>query len=195
MEDIAIMTGARPFVQERMVPLHSVRLEDLGHADKVTVTRDYTTILGGGGMQSLIQNRISELRSTLNNTKSDYDREKIQERIAKMVSGVAVIKIGGITDADRTERTYRLESAMFSAHTAIENGFASGGGVEYLRARPFVEKLLPRNEEEQAGIAAVANALEQPLRQLLANSRPKDTEKLVNDIRDSDPYRRARPTR
>jgi chaperonin GroEL len=176
------MTGARPFIQERLVPLTNVRLEDLGHADLVTVTRDETTILGGGGRPELIKARAEELRHRIAESGSDYDGEKLQERLAKIASGIAVIHIGGLTDSDRAESLYRVESAMHSTRSAIENGFVTGGGVEYVRAKPFVEKLVAKNDEERAGIQAVLKALEQPMRHLIINSRVKNSEHVFSSI-------------
>ncbi|HLK52862.1 MAG TPA: chaperonin GroEL, partial [Candidatus Angelobacter sp.] len=182
LEDIAIMTGARPFIQERIVPLANIRLGDLGHADLVTVTRDETTILGGGGKPELIEARIKELRHRIEQASSDYDREKLYERLAKIAAGIAVIHIGGITDSDRAESFYRVESAMHSTRAAVENGVVVGGGLEYIRAKPFVEKLVAKNEQEKAGIQAVLRALEQPLRQLIINSKVKSPEHVFISI-------------
>jgi chaperonin GroEL len=184
LEDIAVVTGARALIRERIIPLQNVRLEDLGHAKKVEVTRQATTILGGGGKQTLVEARIRELRQRIEQTTSDYDREKLQERLAKLASGIAVIKIGERTETDRAESLYRAQSAMFSAHAAIENGYVVGGGIQYFRAKPFVEKLVAKNQEEQAGIDAVASALEAPLRQLLINSRVSSPERVLAAIKD-----------
>lgn len=182
LEDIAALTGGRAFLQERMLPLDEASLHDLGQADKVIVTRGSTTIVGGAGKPKEIEARIHDLRALIDMTSSPYDLAKLRERLAKLSGAIAVLRSGGLTDADRMDSRYKLETAMHSCHFAIENGYVVGGGICYYRAKNLVEKLVPTNESEKYGIAAVSRALEEPLRQLIENSSIRNKAELFNTI-------------
>ena len=187
LQDMAILTGGRAFLQERMRPLEEATLADLGRAKKAIVTRANTTIIGGAGNPGEVASRVQGLRRQIDTTPSVYDNEKLRERLAKLGGAVGVVRSGGHTDADRTDSRYRLESALFSCQSAVENGYVVGGGICYYRAKRLVEKLVATNESEQRGIAAVSHALELPLRQLIQNSSVHNKAKLLSAAADGDP--------
>jgi chaperonin GroEL len=187
LEDMAALTGGRAFLQERLRPLEDATLNDLGRAKKVIVTRGDTTIIGGAGNADEIASRIQGLRRQIGTTLNPYDNAKLRERLAKLGGAIGVVRSGGHTDADRTDSRYRLESALFSCQSAIENGYVIGGGVCYYRAKRLVEKLVATNESEQRGIAAVSHALEIPLRQLIQNSSVHNKAKLLSETADGNP--------
>ena len=182
LEDMAILTGGKAFTQELMKPLEDITLSDLGKARKVIVTRHETAILDGAGDQREVEQRIASLRRQISVTTGVYDIEKVRERLAKLGGALAVIKSGGLTSADRIDSRYRLESALYSCQSAVENGCVAGGGVTYFRAKSLVEKLIPTNKSEEFGIASVSYALEQPLRQLIQNSVPHDKAGVFREI-------------
>jgi chaperonin GroEL len=187
LQDMAVLTGGRAFLQERMRPLEDAILADLGRAKKVIVTRGNTTIIEGAGNPSDVASRVHSLRRQIETTLSVYDNAKLRERLAKLGGAIGVIKSGGRTDVDRIDSRYRLESALFSCQSAVENGYVIGGGVCYYRAKRLVERLVAANESEQRGIAAVSHALELPLRQLIQNSSGHNKAKLLSDAVDADP--------
>lgn len=182
LEDMAVLTGGKAFTQEVMKPLEDVALSDLGKARKVIVTRNETTIIDGAGDQKEIKQRIASLRRQISTTTNLYDIEKARERLAKLGGRLAVVRSGGLTEADRIDSRYRLESALYSCQSAGENGCITGGGVPYYRAKSFVEKLIPTNKSEAFGISAVSYALEQPIRQLIQNSLPHDKAGILREI-------------
>ncbi len=187
LEDAAILTGGRAFLEERMRPLEEATLNDLGRAEKVIITRGDTTIIGGFGNKQEIASRVQGLRRRIDTTPSVYDNAKLRERLARLAGALGVIRSGGLTDTDRDDSRYKLESALFSSQSAIENGYVIGGGVCYYRAKHLVEKLVAANESEQRGIAAVSYALELPLRQLIQNSSVYDKEKILSEIATGSP--------
>ncbi len=187
LEDIAVLTGGKAFLQERMRPLEYATLADLGRAEKVIVTREDTTILGGAGDAGDVASRIQGLRRQIETTPSPYDNSKLRERLARLAGAIGVIRSGGHTEADRADSIYRLESALRSCQSAIENGYVVGGGLCYYRAKRQLEKLVASNESEQRGISAVSYALEQPLRKLIQNSNIYNKAKLLSDTADGNP--------
>jgi chaperonin GroEL len=169
LEDIAILTGGKVISEDLGIKLESVQLSDLGRAKKITVDKDNTTIVEGAGKPGDIQGRVKQLRTQVEETTSDYDREKLQERLAKLVGGVAVIKVGSATETEMKEKKARVEDAMHATRAAVEEGIVPGGGVAFIRAIYAVEKL-KLHEDEQIGANIVRRALEEPLRQIAQNA-------------------------
>jgi chaperonin GroEL len=169
LEDIAIVTGGKVISEDLGIKLENVRLEDLGRAKKVTIDKDKTTIIEGAGKHSDIEGRVRQLRVQIDETTSDYDREKLQERLAKLVGGVAVIKVGAATETELKEKKARVEDAMHATRAAVEEGIVPGGGVALLRCVPAVEKLKLEGDEAIGG-RILRRALEEPLRQIANNS-------------------------
>ena len=170
LEDIAILTGGKVISEDLGIKLESVKLEDLGKAKKVTVDKDNTTIVEGGGKGSDISGRVSTIRRQIEETTSDYDREKLQERLAKLVGGVAVIKVGAATETELKEKKARVEDAMHATRAAVEEGIVPGGGVTLVRAAKALESLKLEDEDEQIGVNIVRRALEEPLRKIAENA-------------------------
>ena len=169
LEDIAILTGGRVISEDLGIKLENVQLADLGKAKKVTIDKDNTTIVEGAGKSSDISGRVNQLRSQIDETTSDYDREKLQERLAKLVGGVAVIKVGAATETEMKEKKARVEDAMHATRAAVEEGIVPGGGTSYIRAIPALSKL-NLSDDEQIGCDIVRRALEEPLRQIAHNA-------------------------
>jgi chaperonin GroEL len=169
LEDIAIVTGGKVISEDLGVKLENVRLEDLGRAKKVTIDKDNTTIIEGAGKHSDIEGRVRQLRTQIDETTSDYDREKLQERLAKLVGGVAVIKVGAATETELKEKKARVEDAMHATRAAVEEGIVPGGGVALLRCVSAVERLELEGDEAIGG-RILRRALEEPLRQIANNS-------------------------
>src|SRR5437588_6055309 len=169
LEDIAVLTGGKAITEDLGSKLENVKLEDLGRAKKVTIDKDNTTIVSGAGRWSEIQGRIKQLRLQIEETTSDYDKEKLQERLAKLVGGVAIIKVGAATETELKEKKARVEDAMHATRAAVEEGIVSGGGVALLRCLPALEKL-KLHDDEAIGVNIVKRALEEPLRQIAQNA-------------------------
>ena len=169
LEDIAILTGGKVISEDLGIKLENVKLEDMGRAKKITIDKDNTTIVEGAGKHSDIEGRVKQLRTQIEETTSDYDREKLQERLAKLVGGVAVIKVGAATETEMKEKKARVEDAMHATRAAVEEGIVPGGGVALIRALPAVEKLKLEGDE-QIGVNIVRRALEEPLRQIVLNA-------------------------
>ncbi len=169
LEDIAILTGGRVISEDLGIKLENIQLGDLGRAKKVTIDKDNTTIVEGSGKTGDIQGRVKQLRMQIDETTSDYDREKLQERLAKLVGGVAVIKVGSATETEMKEKKARVEDAMHATRAAVEEGIVAGGGVAFIRAIPALEKL-KLESDEQIGVNIVRRALEEPIRQIAQNS-------------------------
>ena len=169
LEDIATLTGGKSIMEETGIKLEGVKLEDLGRAKRVTVDKDNTTIVDGGGSQKAIEGRIKQLRAQIDETTSDYDREKLQERLAKLAGGVAVIKVGAATETEMKEKKARVEDALHATRAAVEEGIVPGGGVALLRASKALATL-KLDGDEQIGVTIVKRACEEPLRQIVANS-------------------------
>jgi chaperonin GroEL len=170
LEDIAILTNGRSITEDLGIKLENIKLEDLGNAKKVVIDKDNTTIVEGGGKRGTIEARVKQLRAQVEETSSDYDREKIQERLAKLVGGVAIIKVGAATETEMKEKKARVEDAMHATRAAVEEGIVPGGGVAYLRAIPALEKLKLAEDDEQIGVNIVKRALEEPLRMIASNA-------------------------
>ena len=169
LEDIAILTGGKAVTEDLGIKLENVRLEDLGRAKKITVDKDNTTIVEGYGKSSAIEGRVKQLRTQVEDTTSDYDREKLQERLAKLVGGVAQIKVGAATETEMKEKKARVEDAMHATKAAVEEGIVPGGGVALIRSIPALDKLKAEGDE-QIGIDIVKRALEEPLRLIVQNA-------------------------
>src|SRR5258707_7557806 len=169
LEDIGILTGGKAIMEDIGVKLEGVRLEDLGRAKRVTVDKDNTTIVDGGGQQKAIEGRIKQLRSQIEETTSDYDREKLQERLAKLAGGVAGIKVGAATETEMKEKKARVDDAVHALRAAVEEGIVPGGGVGLVRAIDGV-KSVRLNEDQEAGAGIVAAAMAEPLRQIARNA-------------------------
>jgi chaperonin GroEL len=170
LEDIAILTGGRCLTEDLGVKLESVTVADLGRAKRITIDRETTTLVEGAGKPNDIQGRVHQLRRQIEETTSDYDREKLQERLAKLAGGVAVVKVGAATETEMKEKKARVEDAMHATHAAVEEGVLPGGGVALLRARAKLAGLHGDNADQDAGIKIVLRALEEPLRQIVANA-------------------------
>jgi chaperonin GroEL len=170
LEDIAILTGGRAITEDLGVKLENLKLEDLGRAKKVVVDKDNTTIVEGADKKAEIQGRVNTIRRQIEETTSDYDREKLQERLAKLVGGVAVIRIGAATETELKEKKARVEDAMHATKAAVEEGIVPGGGVSFLRAQRAVSALKFSDEDEQAGANIIKRALEEPLRMIAQNA-------------------------
>ena len=169
LEDIATLTGGKAITEDLGIKLENVKVEDLGRAKKVTIDKDNTTIVEGGGKSSEIEGRVRQIRTQIDDTTSDYDKEKLQERLAKLVGGVAVIKVGAATETELKEKKARVEDAMHATRAAVEEGIVAGGGVALLRCIPSLEKLKAEGDEA-TGINIVKRALEEPLRQIAYNA-------------------------
>ena len=170
LEDIAVLTGGKVISEDLGIKLENVRLEDLGQAKKVHVDKDNTTIVEGAGNPEDIAGRVKQIRTQVEETTSDYDREKLQERLAKLVGGVAVIKVGAATETELKEKKARVEDAMHATKAAAEEGIVPGGGVAFLRAVKALEESKLEDADEQIGVSIVKRALEEPLRQIAQNS-------------------------
>ena len=169
LEDIAVLTGGRVIAEEAGMTLERAELAHLGHAKRVEIDKDNTTIIGGGGDPAAIKTRAAEIRQQIKDATSDYDKEKLQERVAKLAGGVAVVKVGAATETEMKERKSRVEDALHATHAAVEEGVLPGGGVAVLRARARLGELRGDNVDQDAGIKIVLRALEEPLRQIVAN--------------------------
>src|SRR6266403_169141 len=170
LEDIAILTNGRAITEDLGIKLESIKLDDLGKAKKVTIDKDNTTIVEGAGASSAIQGRVKQIRAQIEDTTSEYDREKLQERLAKLVGGVAVIKVGAVTETELKEKKARVEDAMHATRAAVEEGIVPGGGVTFIRAQKVLESFTLEDEDEQTGVNIVKRALEEPLRQIAQNA-------------------------
>jgi chaperonin GroEL len=170
LEDIAILTGGKVISEDLGIRLENVKLEDLGKAKKITIDKDNTTIVEGAGKAADIQGRVATIRRQIEETTSDYDREKLQERLAKLVGGVAVIKVGAATETELKEKKARVEDAMHATRAAVEEGIVPGGGVTLVRAAKALDSLKLKDEDEQIGVNIVKRALEEPLRKIAENA-------------------------
>jgi chaperonin GroEL len=170
LQDIATLTNAKVISEDLGIKLENVRLEDLGRAKKVTIDKDNTTVVEGAGKQEDIAGRVKQLRVQIEETTSDYDREKLQERLAKLVGGVAVIKVGAATETELKEKKARVEDAMHATKAAAEEGIVTGGGVAYLWAAKRLDGLQLEDPDERVGVKIVKRALEEPLRQIAQNA-------------------------
>jgi len=169
LEDIAILTGGKAITEDLGIKLENLKLDDLGKAKKITIDKDNTTIVEGSGTAKQIEGRVKQIRTQIDETTSDYDREKLQERLAKLVGGVAVIKVGAATETEMKEKKARVEDAMHATKAAVEEGIVPGGGVALLRAQKSVDGV-KADGDEKVGVSIVRRALEEPLRQIAGNA-------------------------
>jgi chaperonin GroEL len=170
LEDIAILTGGKAITEDLGIKLENIKLEDLGKAKKVVVDKDNTTIVEGAGKSSTIEGRIKQIRAQIDETTSDYDREKLQERLAKLAGGVAVIKVGAATETAMKEKKARVEDALNATRAAVEEGIVPGGGVALLRASKAIDSMKKVEGDEKVGAMIVKRALEEPIRQIVENA-------------------------
>jgi chaperonin GroEL len=168
LEDISILTGGKAIMEETGIKLEGIKLEDLGRAKRVTVDKDTTTIIDGAGSQKDIEGRIKQLRAQIEETTSDYDREKLHERLAKLAGGVSIIKVGAATETEMKEKKARVEDALHATRAAVEEGIVPGGGVALLRASVAL-RTLKLEGDEQFGVTIVRRACEEPVRQIVLN--------------------------
>lgn len=183
LEDIATLTGGTYITEDKGYRLEDVKLEMLGTADKVTINKENTTIVDGAGRKDAIKARVNQIRKQIETTTSDYDREKFQERLAKLAGGVAVLYVGAATEVEMKEKKDRVEDALAATRAAVEEGIIPGGGVAYIRAISALDKLKGENDDETTGIAIVKRAIEEPLRQIVANAGGEGSV-VVNKVRE-----------
>jgi chaperonin GroEL len=170
LEDMAILCGGKCITEDLGIKLENIKIEDLGQAKKMTADKDNTTIVEGRGKRADVEGRVKQIRAQVEETTSDYDREKLQERLAKLVGGVAIIKVGAATETEMKEKKARVEDAMHATKAAVEEGIVPGGGIALLRAISALEKIKEKNEDIQTGINIVRRALEEPIRQIAINA-------------------------
>src|SRR6202789_2232116 len=183
LEDIAILTGGKVIAEELGIKLENVTLADLGRAKRIVVDKDNSTVIDGAGKKVDIEGRIKQIRAQIEETTSDYDREKLQERLAKLVGGVAVIRVGAATEIEMKEKKARVEDALHATRAAVEEGVVPGGGVALVRALKAIEKLVGNNEDQTTGIKILARAIEEPLRQIVSNAG-EDAAVVLNRVRE-----------
>jgi chaperonin GroEL len=182
LKDIAVLTGGQVIAEELGLKLENVTVSDLGRAKRVTIDKDNTTIVGGDGKKDKIKGRIAEIRTQVENTTSDYDREKLQERLAKLVGGVAVVKVGAATETEMKEKKARVEDALHATRAAVEEGIVPGGGVALIRAQKALDKLeVP--EEQRFGVSIIRRATEEPMRQIVQNAGEEGSI-VINKVRE-----------
>jgi chaperonin GroEL len=187
--DVAILTGGKAITEDLGIKLEGVKLEDLGKAKRVTIDKDNTTIVDGGGKASEIDGRVKEIRAQIEKTTSDYDKEKLQERLAKLVGGVAIIKVGAATETELKEKKARVEDALHATRAAVEEGIVPGGGVALVRAIPSVDALIKTLEgDEKIGAQIVRRSLEEPLRQIVANAGEEGAVVVAKVLESTDPH-------
>jgi len=170
LEDIAILTGGTVISEERGFKLENAELDMLGRAEKISIDKDNTTIVNGAGKKDDIKGRVNQIKAQIENTTSDYDKEKLQERLAKLAGGVAVLYIGAATEVEMKEKKDRVDDALHATRAAVEEGIVPGGGIAYIRAQKALENMEGANGDETTGIAIVRRAIEEPLRQIVANA-------------------------
>jgi chaperonin GroEL len=183
LEDIAILTGGTVISEERGFKLENADLTYLGRAEKISIDKDNTTIINGAGKSEDIKARVSQIKSQIENTTSDYDKEKLQERLAKLAGGVAVLYIGAATEVEMKEKKDRVDDALHATRAAVEEGIVAGGGVAYIRAIEALENLKGINDDETTGIQIIRRAVEEPLRQIVANAGGEGSV-VVNKVRE-----------
>ncbi|MGO8759928.1 MAG: chaperonin GroEL [Terracidiphilus sp.] len=187
--DIAILTGGKAITEDLGIKLEGVKLEDLGKAKRITIDKDNTTIVDGSGKASDIEGRVKEIRSQIEKTTSDYDKEKLQERLAKLVGGVAIIKVGAATETELKEKKARVEDALHATRAAVEEGIVPGGGVALVRCMAAVEKLIGTLEgDEKTGAKIVLRSLEEPLRQIVGNAGEEGAVVVAKVLESKEPH-------
>ncbi len=187
LQDIAILTGGTAISEDLGIKLENVTLQMLGRAKKVMIDKENTTIVNGAGKKADIEARVSQIKAQIEETTSDYDREKLQERLAKLAGGVAVIRVGGATEVEVKERKDRVDDAMHATRAAVEEGIVPGGGVALLRATDALKKIRTHNDDQKAGVEIVRKALSAPARQIAINSG-EDGSVIVGKVMEKDQY-------
>ena len=185
LEDIAVLTGGIVISEEKGLKLEQATLEMLGTCDKITVSKENTTIVNGAGNKELIQERINQIKAEIKNSTSDYDKEKLQERLAKLSGGVAVLYVGAASEVEMKEKKDRVDDALCATRAAIEEGIVPGGGVTYIRAIDALEDMKGDNADETTGIEIIKRAIEEPLRQIVANAG-KEGAVVVQKVREGE---------
>merc|ERR1712046_179410 len=185
LEDIAILTGGQVISEDLGIKLENVKIGDLGSCKKVKIDKENSTIVAGEGKKSDIEARCNQIRSEINETTSDYDKEKLQERLAKLAGGVAVIKVGGATEVEVKERKDRVDDAMHATRAAVEEGIVPGGGVVYIKAIKALDKVKGQNEDQNVGVEIVKKALKAPAKQI-ADNAGQDGAVIVGKLEEND---------
>ena len=170
LEDIAVLTGGKLISEDLGIKLENIKIEDMGKAKRVTVDKENTTIVEGAGKNADIQGRVAQIRRQIEETTSDYDREKLQERLAKLAGGVAVINVGAATETEMKEKKARVEDALHATRAAVEEGIVAGGGVALIRAQKALDNIRGLESDEKVGVQIVRRAVEEPVRQLADNA-------------------------
>jgi chaperonin GroEL len=170
LQDVAVLTGGQVISEEVGLSLEKATIEDLGEAKKIQITKENTTIIDGAGRAEDIHGRVDQINAEIEESSSDYDKEKLQERVAKLSGGVAVIKVGAATEVEMKEKKARVEDALHATRAAVEEGVVPGGGVAFIRAVAAISKLKGDNDDQNVGIAILKKAVEEPLRQIVANA-------------------------
>ncbi len=170
LEDLAVLTGGNVISEEQGRKLEDAQLEDLGNCEKISIDKDNTTIVGGSGKKNAIASRVKQIKAQIESTTSDYDREKLQERLAKLAGGVAVLYVGAATEVEMKEKKDRVDDALHATRAAVEEGIIPGGGVAFIRAIAALDKVVVDNEDQMTGVQIVKRAIEEPLRQIVANA-------------------------
>jgi chaperonin GroEL len=183
LQDIAILTGGKVISEEVGLTLEKATLADMGSAKKIRIAKEETTVVDGAGKKTAIQGRVKELQQQIEETTSDYDREKLEERVAKLAGGVALVKVGAATEIEMKEKKARVEDALHATRAAVQEGIVPGGGVALIRARKAVEAIAPDSEDQRAGIRILLRAMEEPLRQIVANGGA-DPAVVLNKVRE-----------
>ncbi|MCC6777074.1 MAG: chaperonin GroEL, partial [Hyphomicrobiales bacterium] len=187
LQDIAILTGGQAISEDLGIKLENVTIGMLGRAKKVTIDKENTTIVGGAGKKADIDGRIAQIKAQIEETTSDYDREKLQERLAKLAGGVAVIRVGGATEIEVKERKDRVDDALHATRAAVEEGILPGGGVALLRSTEVLKKIRTQNDDQKTGVEIVRKAIQAPARQIAANAG-EDGSVIVGKILEKDQY-------
>jgi chaperonin GroEL len=185
LEDIAILTGGTVISEEVGLSLEKATLEELGSAKKIDITKENTTIIDGAGESSQIEGRVKQIRAQIEESTSDYDREKLQERVAKLAGGVAVIKVGAATEVEMKEKKARVEDALHATRAAVEEGVVPGGGVALVRALTAVAGIKGDNEDQNVGITIACRAMQEPLRQIVSNAGEEGSV-VLNKVKDGE---------
>ncbi len=182
LEDIAVLTGGRLISEDLGIKLENIKLEDLGRTKRVTIDKENTTIVEGEGKKADIQGRVAQIRRQIEETTSDYDREKLQERLAKLAGGVAVVNVGAATETEMKEKKARVEDALHATRAAVEEGIVPGGGVAFLRTQKALDNIKDLEPDEKVGVAIVRRAIEEPTRQL-ANNAGREGALVVEEVK------------
>ena len=183
LEDLAVLTGGTVISEEGGYKLENATLEHLGQSDKITIDKDNTTIINGKGKKEDIKSRINQIKAQIENTTSDYDKEKLQERLAKLSGGVAILYIGAATEVEMKEKKDRVDDALHATRAAVEEGVVAGGGIALIRASVVLDKLKVDNEDQETGVAIIRQAIEAPLRTIVANAGGEGSV-VVNRVRE-----------